>query len=149
MVTANARRSGDASAAGFTLVELLVVVLVIGILSSIALISVAGAARTSERKACVTEWQAVTLAVTAYSNDYDTLDVASGRTGSTNALDLLIKRGYLADADYNNDQAGSSDRHYGVYLFPGPEVRIGRGWNTAETATSQTLAAARCSAAIQ
>lgn len=79
----NSRHAG-----GFTLVEVLVVMIILGLLSGIAIISVTGAQRTARVGACKTEFAAVQAALSAYSNDTNTT------TGATIAV--LINGGYLA-----------------------------------------------------
>ena len=74
--------------AGFTLVEVLVVIIILGILSSIAVISISGAQRTARVGACKTEFAAVSAALSAYSND---MNSSSGAT-----IPILISSGYLA-----------------------------------------------------
>lgn len=74
-------------ASGFTLVEVLVVIIILGLLSSIAVISVTGAQRTARVGACKTEFAAAQAALSAYSNDTNT---TSGAT-----IALLISNGYL------------------------------------------------------
>lgn len=54
---------------GFTLIEMLVVVLILGILSSIAVVSVIGITRNANVKSCETDWRSVSNAATAYIND--------------------------------------------------------------------------------
>lgn len=72
---------------GFTLVEVLVVITILGFLSSIAIISVTGAQRTARVGACKTEFAAAQAALSAYSNDTNT---SAGAT-----ISLLISNGYL------------------------------------------------------
>lgn len=74
-------------ASGFTLVEVLVVMAILGLLSSIAIISVTGAQRTARVGACKTEFAAAQAALSAYSNDTNT---TSGAT-----ISVLISGGYL------------------------------------------------------
>lgn len=89
---------------GFTLVEMLVVVLMLGVLSSMALLGVQGAQRSSTVQACVTDWQAINSALQAYG-----LDHRSPTTGapdysalSANPLTLLAEFEYLANATVSN-----------------------------------------------
>lgn len=55
---------------GFTLVELLVVITVLGVLSSMAFIAVSGAQRTSTVQACQTDWQTFDSAIKTYGADH-------------------------------------------------------------------------------
>ena len=62
---------------GFTIVEVLIVIIILGILSSIAVISVTGAQRTALVGACKTDFAAVAAALSAFKND---TNISSGIT---------------------------------------------------------------------
>lgn len=55
---------------GFTLIEMLVVVLILGIVSSIAVFAMGGVRRTSTVQACSTDWQTFDTAMKAYGVDH-------------------------------------------------------------------------------
>lgn len=57
------------TSAGFTLVELLVTVTVLGILSTLAVLSLSGARTSSNQNSCKTSAQAVTLSVASFRSD--------------------------------------------------------------------------------
>ena len=89
---------------GFTLVELLVVVLMLGVLSSMAMLGVQGAQRSSTIQACVTDWQSINSAMQAYG-----LDHRSPTTGTpdyaaliADPLTVLADSEYLATATVSN-----------------------------------------------
>jgi prepilin-type N-terminal cleavage/methylation domain-containing protein len=74
-------------ASGFTLIEVMVVVVILGLLSSIAVISVTGAQKTARVGACKTEFAAAAAALSAYKNDTN--------TSSATTISDLINKGYL------------------------------------------------------
>lgn len=57
---------------GFTLVEVLVVAIILGILAGIAVLAFSGASRYSTRRACETDVKTVVGAISAYRNDWPT-----------------------------------------------------------------------------
>ena len=57
---------------GFTLLELLIVVVVIGVLSSIAVLGFSGMNKTSRVNSCKVDWSTANSALLAYLNDYPT-----------------------------------------------------------------------------
>ena len=61
---------------GFTLVELLVVVLILGVMSTMAVFGISGARRSSAVQACSTDWQTFDTALKSYGLDH--LSPASG-----------------------------------------------------------------------
>lgn len=76
---------------GFTLIEMLVVVLILGVLSSIAVIGVASARRTSAVQACSTDWQTFDTAIKSYGVDHlsPTTGLPDYSGLATNALTVL------------------------------------------------------------
>lgn len=96
MVTRNDQQSRER---GFTLVELLVVVLILGIVSGMAVIAVGGVRRTSTVQACTTDWQTFDSALKAYGTDHlvpaTGLPDYSGLT--SNPLQVLATNRYLSN----------------------------------------------------
>ena len=72
MTRPNAVRVGarPAREEGFTLVEMLVVVLILGMLASVAVIGINGVRRSATVEACQTDWQSLTSAVQSYGTDH-------------------------------------------------------------------------------
>ena len=75
MIQATMRKRRDGEA-GFTLVELLVVIVVLGVLSAVVVFSVGGISNKSKRSACLSDVSAVQTAEEAYyaqNNSYTTI----------------------------------------------------------------------------
>lgn len=72
-------RNSRAAEAGFTLVEMVVVVAVIGIIASVAVLAIGGTTDSSKKAACEAEVGTVQTAVDAYyaANDAYPTDVAA------------------------------------------------------------------------
>jgi general secretion pathway protein G len=70
---------------GFTLVELLVVIVILGILAAVVVFAVGGTEADAKVKACLTERSTVEAAIEAYrsANDKDPGTISDLRTGQT------------------------------------------------------------------
>lgn len=140
---------------GFTLVELLVVVLVLGVLSSMAFVAVAGARRTATVQACQSDWQTFDSALKTYGSDH--LSPASGLpdysglgSNPLTALTMSTPR-YLSDAGVSDP---GEYRHTvsvvdagATYRFVISNVAGAAATTLTETATAQ-VAAVACRTAI-
>jgi general secretion pathway protein G len=77
--------------AGFTLVEMLVVIVILGVLATVALFAVAGVADRGQSSACASEHQTLAGAEAAYSAEQPTFGtmaelVSAGRLRNTSTL---------------------------------------------------------------
>lgn len=86
---------------GFTLFELLIVSIILGILFAIVMFSVTGANRTSLVNACTVDLRSVNASVVAYSSDYpnSSTDLTNNSGLYPGTSSTLISNGYLAALD--------------------------------------------------
>lgn len=82
--------------AGFTLIEVIMVMMILVLVTTLAVISLTGANKSSNVAACKTEYRSVRAALAAYLNDLG--DSASPATALDVYSDsgLLVSGGYLA-----------------------------------------------------
>lgn len=89
--SAGERRTGD----GFTLVELLIVIVLLGIVATVVVFAVRGVSDTAEQNVCMMDRRILDTAVAAY-------DVAT--TGNAVPTErMLVTDGYLRDLSPNYD----------------------------------------------
>lgn len=74
---------------GFSLVELLVVIIILGILAGIAVLGFSGAKNLSQKRACEVDFASVSSAIESYKSDFPNDDL------SVLTLDKLINENYL------------------------------------------------------
>lgn len=148
----NGRNPSDT---GFTLIEMLVVVLILGIVSSMAVFAIGGARRTSAVQACNTDWQTFDSALKAYGVDH--LLPATGQPDysglSTNALQVLA----TGDPKYLANTAVADPSKYAISVTvtgggSGYSLQIsnrtgGNATTLTETATP-SMAGTACSTAV-
>jgi len=80
---------------GFTLMELLVVVVIIGIIASIATLSFSGINRTSRVNSCKVDWNTVNSAALAWRNDNPSATLGSTELYSKLVNNTLYTLGYM------------------------------------------------------
>ena len=109
------RREGTRSQRGFTLVELLVVVLILGVLAAVVVFSVGGITSRGRNASCVTEVREVRTAIEAYK--------AQSATNANPAnLNTLVTAGLLETAPSAATPSGAAGYTYnaaaGSYTGP-------------------------------
>jgi prepilin-type N-terminal cleavage/methylation domain-containing protein len=81
---------------GFTLVEMLIVVIVLGTLAAVSMLSVRGLSRTGEQGACAQDRQTLATAADVYMFD-QRVDTIPGAT-SEERVATLVEAGLLRDS---------------------------------------------------
>lgn len=97
---------------GFTLVEVIAVILILGVLVGVAVINLGSANRSGQVSACQTDFQTVSAALSAYKNDRtETLtNLTLYADDPVAAGDSLVSLGYLPAFPANST--------YRIYLMP-------------------------------
>jgi prepilin-type N-terminal cleavage/methylation domain-containing protein len=91
----SAKASDSASASGgFTLVELLIVIIVLAILGVVVLFALSGITSKSAQAACQQDGQTVTTAITDLNNEYPGVFAAQAALGPGSAENLLMGSQY-------------------------------------------------------
>ena len=108
------RREGKRGQHGFTLVELLVVVLILGVLAAVVVFSVGGITNRGKNSACVTEVREVRTAIEAYK--------AQNANANPANLNTLVTAQLLETAPSASTPSGSAGYTYsaaaGTYTGP-------------------------------
>lgn len=99
--------------AGFTLVEIMIVVAIVGLLASLSLPLFAKARRTSLRQKCILNQRAIYDAVLCYEMDFRT-DLSSIRNNGVQIRSTLLNAGYMNPIN-NFDCPSSPIRDYDDY----------------------------------
>jgi prepilin-type N-terminal cleavage/methylation domain-containing protein len=92
---------------GFTLIEMLIVVLILGIVGTIAVVGVSGAFKSSKQTACQTDVQSIDNSMSAYYNDNPTTNPDADESNlyagvqATNPSNTLVGMHYLTPFDSN------------------------------------------------
>lgn len=102
---------------GFTLVELLIVIVILGILATVVVFAVGGVADRGQSSTCATDERTIATAVEAYFGQYDTATIPSGGSGldeyeltlTATGLIRKVSRNWNVAADGSmTPQSGSS-----------------------------------------
>ena len=146
-------RQRPADDQGFTLVEMLVVILILGVISSISIIAIGGVRRTSTVQACSTDWQTFDTALKTYGLDH--LSPTSGLPDysglSSNALQVLA----TGDPKYLSNPSVSDPNRYQMSVSAtasGYTIqvsnRLGGNATALTDAATPAMAATACSTAV-
>ncbi|MEN9989227.1 MAG: hypothetical protein RL508_206 [Actinomycetota bacterium] len=81
--------------AGFSLIEMLITVVILGILTSIVFVAVGGATRNAAIKSCTTDWNTVNVASNGWINDNLTTTWSGSTDLYSNASGTLPQLGYM------------------------------------------------------
>jgi prepilin-type N-terminal cleavage/methylation domain-containing protein len=79
---------------GFTLVEILVIIVVLGILAAVVLYAVGGITGKSARAACQADGATVSSAISDLNNEHPNIFVATAVTSPASAENLLVGSAY-------------------------------------------------------
>jgi prepilin-type N-terminal cleavage/methylation domain-containing protein len=85
------KKSGNRHDFGLSLIELLVVIIILGILSGIAVLGLSGARNLSQQRACEVDYASTVSALKSYKNDWPDEPISSL------TLQTLISEGYLEE----------------------------------------------------
>lgn len=131
---------------GFTLIEVVITVAIIGIVSAIAMVAVGGSLRAAQIKSCIADWNSVYVAANAWQSDQ-----TIGNISVTVRPDVtsLATQGYMAKLD-------TSDRKYSLTLdwvqpadatqIPVPTIKVWQGTTQVVNANGDTSRGADCKA---
>jgi len=84
-------KNGNRADFGLSLIELLVVIIILGILSGIAVLGLSGARNLSQQRACEVDYGSTVSALKSYKNDWPDEPISSV------TLQTLISEGYLEE----------------------------------------------------
>lgn len=119
--------------AGFSLIEILISVVILGILSSIVTVSVGGALYSANLKQCKTDFGTATLAANAWLNDNTNADGTvdfSSWTTSTASVRYSYDLYSSADSSGNKTLSGLGYMQAFPAVGTGSKYQLGWGWNT-------------------
>jgi prepilin-type N-terminal cleavage/methylation domain-containing protein len=117
MTAVKARRDSEG---GFTLIEVLITVVILGIVSSIAVIAVGATVRNAQIKSCIADWNSIYVAANAWQSDQT---IGNITPTSYPTITDLVTQGYLVKPD--NAEA---------------KYTIGLSWPQPADATAQPVA---------
>ena len=93
------RESND----GFTLVELLIVIVILGVLATVVVFAVGGVTDEGQRSTCVTDERTLATAVEAYMGQFGTTVIPSTGSGNDQYEATLKTAGFIHDVSTNWD----------------------------------------------
>jgi prepilin-type N-terminal cleavage/methylation domain-containing protein len=99
---------------GFSLVELILAIFILSLLSGIAITSFSGVIKSSNIKACQTDWLTISSAVVSYENDYGTPTASADLNLYANS-DIAGQGKYMIPLSSPKLSAGGK---YDFYLDP-------------------------------
>ena len=89
--------------AGYTLVELLIAVLVLGILASVVVFAISGISGSATESACATDERQLAVAAEVYAASHSTGDIDATGTGNDRYEQTLVDSGLLKAASEMHD----------------------------------------------
>ena len=120
--------------AGFSLIEILISVVILGILSAIVTMSVGGALYSANLKQCKTDFGTATLAANAWLNDNTNAD-GTVDFSSWNSSTASVRYSYdlysSADSSGNKTLAGLGYMQSFPAVGTGSKYQLGWTWSTA------------------
>lgn len=107
---------------GFTLVELLVTISIIGVLAAIATFGVQGIRGKSVKSACVSDVRSVQLAIDTYKNKYGDYPLTQGALTNPTTGGVIVAR--------DSNQLDDSADYAITFDDTAKEIKVVRGSNT-------------------
>ena len=92
---------GQAESPGFTLVELLIVIVILGLLATVVVFSVGGITDRGQHGTCVTDERTLVTAVEAYFGQNETSTIPSGGAGLDQFEMTLVNARYIRSVSSN------------------------------------------------
>ena len=123
--------------AGFSLIEILISVVILGILSAIVTVSVSGALWSANVKQCKTDYSTVSLATTGWLNDNTNADGSvdfSSWTSTTASTRYSYSLYAMSDASGYKTIAGLGYMQTLPAIGAGSKYQLGWTWNTTSKA---------------
>ena len=119
--------------AGFSLIEILISVVILGILSAIVTVSVSGALWSANVKQCKTDFATVSLSTTAWLNDNTNADGSvdfSSWTSATSSVRYSYSLYSAVDASSNKTLVGLGYMQSLPALGSGSKYQLAWSWDT-------------------
>lgn len=114
---------GYSSRTGFTLIELMVVIAILGILMSLLVVAVNGAREAARQTQCITNMKNISAALMSYNASTNYLpyaleDFAGGKGSWVISIMQQLEEGSIADAWENNTAGMDKSRHVELLVCP-------------------------------